>query len=139
MNERHLPLIAVASLVLIVLGYWFFSKPAPEQAAPKMLDIPPVEKVSTRVEATMTNCARRGDTTRVEGLVHNRGSIDVTRVTVQSIWKDGLGTVKSTGLIYAVAEGVKLKPGASVSFIDTTKQRGVERCNVRALDWWADD
>ncbi len=139
MNERHFPLIAVISLVVIALGYWFLSTPEKPQVVPQKIETVPVEKVRTRVEATMTNCARRGETTRVEGLVHNRGSIDVTRVTVQSIWKDGFGSVQSTGLVYAVAEGETLPPGESRSFVDTTKQRGIERCNVRALDWWADD
>lgn len=139
MNEQHFPLVAVTSLVVIVLGYWFFSTPDKNKVVPQKIETVPVEKVRTRVEATMTNCARRGNTTRVEGLVHNRGSIDVTRVTVQSIWKDGFGSVQSTGLVYAVAEGETLSPGESRSFVDTTKDRGIERCNVRALDWWADD
>ncbi|MGB1342711.1 MAG: hypothetical protein ACPG5J_10375 [Pseudomonadales bacterium] len=132
-------MFAIAVLVVLALGYWFLKPPAEPMNVVQKIEPQPVEKVRTRVEATMTNCARRGDTTRVEGLVHNRGSIDVTRVTVQSIWKDGFGTAVSTGLVYAVPDGERLSPGEVRSFVDTTKLRGIERCNVRALDWWADD
>jgi hypothetical protein len=32
-----------------------------------------------------------------------------------------------------------LAPGEDAMFSDTTDLRGVERCNVRALDWWSDE
>ena len=126
---------------LCVIAGLFFSQP--EQTALKMPEnvteaVTP-KVVKTRVDAVMTDCARRGSTTRVEGSIRNLGSIGVTRVTVQTIWKDELGQVKDTGLVYLVGEGEYLAPGAWMPFVDTTELRGVARCNVRALDWWADD
>ena len=58
MNEHHFPLIAVISLVVIALGYWFLSTPEKPQVVPQKIETVPVEKVRTRVEATMTNCAQ---------------------------------------------------------------------------------
>ncbi|MFZ8974757.1 MAG: hypothetical protein ACO2ZD_11735, partial [Pseudomonadales bacterium] len=59
--------------------------------------------------------------------------------TIQSIWKDEDGEVKDTGIVYAIGEGEFLNPGDSKAFVDTTELRDVARCNVRALDWWADE
>ncbi|MEJ6671526.1 MAG: hypothetical protein ACJASJ_000897 [Candidatus Azotimanducaceae bacterium] len=139
MLERYLGHVAVAVALLIGAAFWLMQDSEPalvesnESVAP--IDAP----VRTRVDAIMTECVRKGRTTRVEGLVRNLGSIDVTRVTVQSIWKRGDGSVADTGLVYAVGEDQKLGPGETVIFSDTTDLRGVERCNVRALDWWADE
>ena len=71
--------------------------------------------------------------------MRNLGTLHVTRVTVQSIWKRDDGSVVDTGLIYAIGEDQTLAPGEDAMFSDTTDLRGVERCNVRALDWWSDE
>jgi hypothetical protein len=60
-------------------------------------------------------------------------------VTVQSIWKDKHGTVVDTGLVYVLSEESVLQPGETKTFMDTTELRNIARCNVRALDWWADE
>jgi len=113
----------------------------PEQPVAEVIEAaaPVVAPVRTRVDAVMTKCVRKGPTTRVEGLVRNLGTLHVTRVTVQSIWKRGDGSVVDTGLIYAIGEDQTLAPGEDAMFSDTTDLRGVERCNVRALDWWSDE
>jgi len=139
MLERHLGGIAVSIALLVGIAFFMLTS-APEPAS-KVVSVPISEpdKVRTRVDAIMTNCARRGTTTRVEGLVRNLGSLKVTRVTIQSIWKDEDGEVKDTGIVYAIGEGEFLNPGDSKAFVDTTELRDVARCNVRALDWWADE
>jgi len=139
MLERYLGGIAVSIALLVGIAFFMLTS-APEPAS-KVVSVPISEpdKVRTRVDAIMTNCARRGTTTRVEGLVRNLGSLKVTRVTIQSIWKDEDGEVKDTGIVYAIGEGEFLNPGHSKAFVDTTELRDVARCNVRALDWWADE
>ncbi|MBT3461413.1 MAG: hypothetical protein HOM69_10100 [Gammaproteobacteria bacterium] len=139
MLERYLGQIAVVVALLIGLAFWLMQ--SPEQAVIELneAEAPPLASVRTRVDAVMTGCVRKGRTTRVEGLVRNLGTLGVTRVTVQSIWKRGDGSVVNTGLIYAVGEGQILAPGEDAMFFDTTDLRGVERCNVRALDWWSDE
>ena len=139
MLERYLGGIAVSIALLVGIAFFMLTS-APEPAS-KVVSVPISEpdKVRTRVDAIMTNCARRGTTTRVEGLVRNLGSLKVTRVTIQSIWKDEDGEVKGTGIVYAIGEGEFLNPGDSKAFVDTTELRDVARCNVRALDWWADE
>ena len=139
MLERYLGGIAVSIALLVGIAFFMLTS-APEPAS-KVVSVPISEpdKVRTRVDAIMTNCARRGTTTRVEGLVRNLGSLKVTRVTIQSIWKDEDGEVKDTGIVYAIGEGEFLNPGDSKAFVDTTELRDVARCNVRALDWLADE
>ena len=139
MLERYLGGIAVSIALLVGIAFFMLTS-APEPAS-KVVSVPISEpdKVRTRVDAIMTNCARRGTTTRVEGLVRNLGSLKVTRVTIQSIWKDEDGEVKDTGIVYAIGEGEFLNSGDSKAFVDTTELRDVARCNVRALDWWADE
>ena len=139
MLERYLGGIAVS--IALLVGIAFFMLASTPEPASKVVSLPISEpdKVRTRVDAIMANCARRGTTTRVEGLVRNLGSLKVTRVTIQSIWKDEDGEVKDTGIVYAIGEGEFLNPGDSKAFVDTTELRDVARCNVRALDWWADE
>jgi len=139
MLERYLGQIAVVVALLIGLAFWLMQ--SPEQAVIELneAEAPPLASVRTRVDAVMTGCVRKGRTTRVEGLVRNLGTLDVTRVTVQSIWKRGDGSVVDTGLIYAIGEDQTLAAGKDAMFSDTTDLRGVERCNVRALDWWSDE
>lgn len=139
MLERYLGPIAVALTLLIGAVFWMMQDP--EEPVVEVLEVaaPVVATARTRVDAVMTKCVRKGRTTKVEGRVRNLGTLDVTRVTVQSIWKRGDGSVVDTGLIYAIGEGQTLAPGEDAIFSDTTDLRGVERCNVRALDWWADE
>jgi hypothetical protein len=75
----------------------------------------------------------------VEGHISNKGNVPVTMVTVQSIWKDKQGRVVDTGLVYVLSEDSVLQPGETKTFMDTTELRDIARCNVRALDWWADE
>ena len=139
MLERYLGRIAV--VVALLIGAVFLLIQDPEQPVAEVIEAaaPVVTPVRTRVDAVMTKCVRKGRTTRVEGLVRNLGTLHVTRVTVQSIWKRGDGSVVDTGLIYAIGEDQTLAAGEEAMFSDTTDLRGVERCNVRALDWWSDE
>ena len=139
MLERYLGQIAVVVVLLMGGAYWRMQDP--EQPVVEVIEAaaPVVAPVRTRVDAVMTKCVRKGPTTRVEGLVRNLGTLHVTRVTVQSIWKRGDGSVVDTGLIYAIGEDQTLAAGEEAMFSDTTDLRGVERCNVRALDWWSDE
>ena len=139
MLERYLGHIAVVVALLMGGGFWLIQDP--EQPVAEVIEAaaPVVTPVRTRVDAVMTKCVRKGRTTRVEGLVRNLGTLHVTRVTVQSIWKRGDGSVVDTGLIYAIGEDQTLAAGEEAMFSDTTDLRGVERCNVRALDWWSDE
>ena len=139
MLERYLGHVAVGVAVLIGATFWLMQDSEPVVVASPETVLPIAAPVRTRVDAIMSECIRKGRTTRVEGLVRNLGTIDVTRVTVQSIWKRIDGSVADTGLIYAVGEGQKLAAGETTTFSDTTDLRGVARCNVRALDWWADE
>ena len=137
MLERYLGQIAVVVALLMGGAFWLIQDP--EQPVVEVIEAaaPVVGPVRTRVDAVMTKCVRKGRTTTVEGLVRNLGTLDVTRVTVQSIWKRGDGSVVDTGLIYAIGEDQTLAAGEDAMFSDTTDLRGVERCNVRALDWWS--
>ena len=139
MLERYLGHIAVVVALLMGAVFWLIQDP--EQPVAEVIEAaaPVVTPVLTRVDAVMTKCVRKGRTTRVEGLVRNLGTLHVTRVTVQSIWKRDDGSVVDTGLIYAIGEDQTLAPGEDAMFSDTTDLRGVERCNVRALDWWSDE
>ena len=139
MLERYLGHIAVVVALLMGGAFWLIQDP--EQPVVEVIEAaaPVVAPVRTRVDAVMTKCVRKGPTTRVEGLVRNLGTLHVTRVTVQSIWKRGDGSVVDTGLIYAIGEDQTLAAGEEAMFSDTTDLRGVERCNVRALDWWSDE
>ena len=139
MLERYLGQIAVVVVLLMGGAYWRMQDP--EQPVVEVIEAaaPVVAPVRTRVDAVMTKCVRKGPTTRVEGLVRNLGTLHVTRVTVQSIWKRHDGSVVDTGLIYAIGEDQTLAAGKDAMFSDTTDLRGVERCNVRALDWWSDE
>ncbi len=139
MLERYLGHIAVVVALLMGGAFWLIQDP--EQPVVEVIEAaaPVVAPVRTRVDAVMTKCVRKGPTTRVEGLVRNLGTLHVTRVTVQSIWKRDDGSVVDTGLIYAIGEDQTLAPGEDAMFSDTTDLRGVERCNVRALDWWSDE
>ena len=139
MLERYLGQIAVAVALVMGAVFWLMQDPAPPVAQVIEAAAPVVAPVRTRVDAVMTGCVRKGRTTRVEGLVRNLGTLDVTRVTVQSIWKRGDGSVVDTGLIYTIGEDQTLAAGKDAMFSDTTDLRGVERCNVRALDWWSDE
>ncbi len=139
MLERYLGQIAVVMAFIIGAAFWLLQGPTPVVREEIEDAEPVVAPVRTRVDAVMTECVRKGRTTRVEGQVRNLGTLSVTRVTVQSIWKRGDGSVVDTGLIYAIGEGETLAPGEAVMFSDTTDLRGVERCNVRALDWWSDE
>ena len=139
MLERYLGHIAVVVALLMGAVFWLIQDP--EQPVAEVIEAaaPVVTPVRTRVDAVMTKCVRKGPTTRVEGLVRNLGTLHVTRVTVQSIWKRDDGSVVDTGLIYAIGEDQTLAAGEEAMFSDTTDLRGVERCNVRALDWWSDE
>jgi len=139
MLERYLGQIAVVVVLLMGGAYWRMQDP--EQPVVEVIEAaaPVVAPVRTRVDAVMTKCVRKGPTTRVEGLVRNLGTLHVTRVTVQSIWKRDDGSVVDTGLIYVIGEDQTLAAGEEAMFSDTTDLRGVERCNVRALDWWSDE
>ena len=75
MLERYLGGIAVSIALLVGIAFFMLTS-APEPAS-KVVSVPISEpdKVRTRVDAIMTNCARRGTTTRVEGFVRNLGSL----------------------------------------------------------------
>jgi hypothetical protein len=139
MPEEKAPTIIAVLVVLIIASLYVLLET--DKAVPvKESVVAPVEKDQTRtwVSASMTKCSRSGQVTRVEGEIVNRGNVPVTMVTVQSIWKNDQGEVVDTGLVYVLSEESILQPGESHTFMDTTELRNISRCNVRALDWWAD-
>jgi len=139
MPDQKAPIIITVLLVLIITSLYFLLD-TEKSGSVKKAPVAPVKQDETRtwVSASMTKCSRSGLVTRVEGQIVNRGNVPVTRVTVQSIWKDDQGQVIDTGLIYVLSEESILHPGETKTFMDTTELRNVSRCNVRALDWWAD-
>lgn len=132
-------IIAVLVVLIIVVLYFFLETDKPIPVASVAVKPPVVDSSRTWVSASMTKCSRSGTITRVEGLISNKGNVPVTMVTVQSIWKDKQGRVVDTGLVYVLSEDSILQPGETKTFMDTTELRGIARCNVRALDWWADE
>lgn len=139
MPDQKAPIIIAVLVVLIITSLYILLETAPPTPV-KETSIAPVKQDDTRtwVSASMTKCSRSGQLTRVEGEILNRGNVPVTMVTVQSIWKNDQGQVVDTGLIYVLSEDSVLQPGESKTFMDTTELRNISRCNVRALDWWAD-
>ncbi|MBT3427610.1 MAG: hypothetical protein HOL98_01240 [Gammaproteobacteria bacterium] len=138
MPDEKAPAI-IAVLVVLIIASLYVLLDTDTIIPVEEATIAPVEKDHTRtwVSASMTNCSRSGQVTRVEGEIVNRGNVPVTMVTVQSIWKNDQGQVVDTGLIYVLSEESILQPGESKTFMDTTELRNISRCNVRALDWWA--
>ena len=132
-------IIAVLVVLIIVVLYFFLETDKPIPVASVAEKPPVVDSSRTWVSASMTKCSRSGTITRVEGLISNKGNVPVTMVTVQSIWKDKQGRVVDTGLVYVLSEDSILQPGETKTFMDTTELRDIARCNVRALDWWADE
>lgn len=88
------------------------------------------------VTVHMSDCRRRGDKVEVIGYVENTGSVDLTHVTVQTLFKTKAGLVLRTGVAYAV-DGQPLPPGERREFNDATNGSRVTSCRVEILDWWS--
>jgi len=140
MRARPLTVIIVITVVIVIGTLLYLARqPAPTAtpvAAP-VASSAPAHRTTLRVE--MRGCDRVGSRTRVWGVVRNTGDVTIAAVTVQSIWKNPAGDTLDTGLVYAVGKTNPLKPGEAIEFEDTTDLRGVTRCNVRPLDYFAAD
>lgn len=87
-------------------------------------------------KAILTRCQRVNDHVEMSGYVENTGTVELTYVTVQSIWKDANGRVLERGVVYAV-DNTSLKVGEKREFTDSTDRPRVAKCNVETLDWWS--
>ena len=87
----------------------------------------------------MERCTRQGETVEMSGSVRNTGTTRVSRVVIETLWKDEFGLVVERGSVFAVGEDAPLAPGMSRAFTDTTRHRRVTRCNVEVADYWADE
>lgn len=140
MSDRKLATIIVVLLFVIfgtLLYRAYFIEPdvAPKSIAVAETTVNPKPSIRTKMVA----CNRVRSITRILGYVENTGSVPLSAVTLQTIWKDESNTILDTGLVYAVGNEELLYPGEKREFEDTTALRGVARCNVRALDWWSSE
>jgi hypothetical protein len=108
---------------------------APRPIAIKETTVNPKPSIRTK----MITCNRVRSITRLLGYVENTGSVPLSAVTLQTIWKDEYDAILDTGLVYVVGNEEPLYPGEKRQFEDTTVLRGVAKCNVRALDWWSSE
>ena len=88
------------------------------------------------VTVQMLECRRRGDKVEVTGYVENTGTVDLTHVTVQTLFKTKAGLALRTGVAYAV-DGEPLVPGTRREFSDATNGSRVASCRVEILDFWS--
>ena len=136
LSDKTLTLLILAVLVAGA-GYLLFvnrTSNAPIAAPGPVTEPAPARRPGVGV--SMEACKRQGDIVVVLGHVENTGTVDLTHVTVRTIWKDKAGFVIRTGLAYAV-DGTPLAPGERRGFRDTTEGRSVESCKVEILDYWA--
>jgi hypothetical protein len=85
------------------------------------------------------SCTRQGETIEMQGEVQNTGTTRVSRVVLETLWKDDFGLVIERGTVLAIGEDSPLAPGALRSFADTSSNLRVKRCNVEVIDYWADE
>jgi hypothetical protein len=93
----------------------------------------------TALRATASECRRVGKRTQILGHVENRGTLSLSRITLQVIWKDQDRDVMDTSLVHVATIDDPIHPGERRDFNFATELRGVAACNVRALDWWVSD
>ena len=140
MSQSYQGWIVVAVVAVLGLLYVWFSSPEPPATPPQQLEkIAPKPTTRTSVAASMERCTRQGDTVEMSGSVKNTGTTRVSRVVVETLWKDEFGLVVERGSVFAVGEDSPLAPGMSRNFTDTTRHRRVTRCNVEVADYWADE
>lgn len=138
MTNRALTALIIGVLIVVLGGLWYrawqLERPArgPGQNAREE----PEAKRRPQVRVEMTRCRRVYGRTEMEGYVENIGTVDLQYVTVQSIWKDSVGRIIGTDVIYVVTEE-SLKPGERRAFHDVTPMSNAARCNARPLDWWS--
>lgn len=140
MSDRKLAITIVIVLfvifgTLLYRAYFMKADIAPRPIAIKETTANPKPSIRTK----MITCNRVRSITRLLGYVENTGSVPLSAVTLQTIWKDEYNAILDTGLVYAVGNEEPLYPGEKRQFEDTTVLRGVARCNVRALDWWSSE
>ena len=139
MSQSYHGWIVVAAVTVLGLLYAWFRSPEPPATPPQQLEkIAPKPTTRTSVAASMERCTRQGDTVEMSGSVRNTGTTRVSRVVVETLWKDEFGLVVERGSVFAVGEDSPLAPGMSRNFTDTTRHRRVTRCNVEGSDYWAD-
>ena len=140
MSQSYQGWIVVGVVVALGLLYAWFRSPEPVAAAPQQaVKVVPEPTTRTSVAASMKQCTRQGDTVEMLGSVKNTGTTRVSRVVVETLWKDEFGLVVERGSVFAVGEDSPLAPGMSRTFTDTTRHRRVTRCNVEVADYWADE
>jgi hypothetical protein len=140
MSHDYQGWIIAAIVALVGAMYFWFRDPTPVQEV-SHIEQAPVQKevVRTRVSATMMNCTRQGETIEMRGEVQNTGTTRVSRVVLETLWKDDFGLVIERGTVLAIGEDSPLAPGARRSFTDTSSNLRVKRCNVEVIDYWADE
>ncbi len=132
-------MLTLLILAVLAVGAVYVLISTHESDEPESVTGPEAEAEPARrpgVGVSMEGCKRQGDIVVVIGHVENTGTVDLTHVTVRTIWKNKSGLVIRTGLAYAV-DGTPLAPGEKRSFRDTTEGRLVETCKVEILDYWA--
>jgi hypothetical protein len=140
LSDRKLA-IAIAIALFVFFGTLlyraYFMKP---DVVPRSVDVKETaDNPKPSIRTKMITCNRVRSITRLLGFVENTGSVPLSAVTLQTIWKDEYNTILDTGLVYVVGNEEPLYPGEKREFEDTTGLRGVARCNVRALDWWSSE
>lgn len=91
------------------------------------------------MRAVASTCRRVGKRTEVLGHVENRGTLSLSRITLQVIWKDQDRYVIDTSLVHVASTDDPIHPGERRDFNFATELKGVAACNVRTLDWWVSD
>ena len=133
---------AVTVLIVLVLtcaaGYlaWFTTSKNEQAATGAATESAKEPARRPGVTVHMSDCRRRGDKVEVTGYVENTGTVDLTHVTVQTLFKTKAGLVLRTGVAYAV-DGEPLRPGERREFDDATNGSRVTSCRLEILDWWS--
>lgn len=131
----------IAAIVALVGAVYFWLRDPPSVQEVTVREKAPAEQavVRTRVAASMMSCTRRGETIEMQGEVLNTGTTRVSRVVLETLWKDDFGLVIERGTVLAIGEDAPLSPGERRGFTDTSSNSRVKRCNVEVIDYWADE
>ena len=90
MSQSYQGWIVVAVVTALGLLYAWFRSPEPPATLPQQAEkITPKPTTRTSVAASMERCTRQGDTVEMSGSVKNTGTTRVSRVVVETLWKDG--------------------------------------------------
>lgn len=138
MSDKNLTILIIATIALFFGTYFSYLYLSDKgRSVKEEVSIEKKEKkVDPRFTVTLTGCSRVSDRTEIRGVVRNTGTVELRYFTVKSIFKNKVGRIIETGVIYAVREK-PLKPGESVDFYGRSTVSNVWKCNAEALDWWS--